>query len=96
VEIKIHTGGRAFNTMSSTYLIILKINYLNAHIFLNLGGLAGYRLQQVTHFVFKDFRYNLSRAAKAAARVAVSAERRNFAFECNVKTHGDKRLTVLM
>jgi hypothetical protein len=40
VEIKIHTGGRAFKTMSSTYSIIFKINYSNAHKFLNLGGLA--------------------------------------------------------
>src|SRR5471030_43876 len=38
--IKIHTGGRAFNTVSSIYLKILKINHLTAHNFPNLGGLA--------------------------------------------------------
>src|SRR5471030_1097455 len=40
--IKIHTGGRAFNTVSSIYLKILKINHLTAHNFPNLGGLGGY------------------------------------------------------
>jgi len=41
VEIKIHTGRRAFNAMSSISRKILKINYLHAHDFLNLGGLVG-------------------------------------------------------
>jgi len=41
VEIKIHTGRRAFNAMSSISRKILKINYLHAHDFLNLGGLIG-------------------------------------------------------
>jgi len=40
VEIKIHTGRRAFNAMSSISRKILKINYLHAHDFLNLGGLV--------------------------------------------------------
>uniref|UniRef100_UPI0025CE4E2D IS30 family transposase n=1 Tax=Rugamonas sp. TaxID=1926287 RepID=UPI0025CE4E2D len=102
--VKIHTDGRAFNTMSSIYLIILIINDLIAHNFLNLGGLTSNRssvgtlVERTTGFVVLAKMDNATTKAVVDSFSAVlnrepAAMRKTMTYDQGREMHGHKILT---